>query len=514
MRIPYLTRLNPRPMKAVLCTAFGLPDSLRVAETPPPKIESTDVLIQVRACGVNFPDVLIIQNKYQIKPPLPFSPGGEVSGEIVAVGEKVKQLKIGDRVVALSGWGGFAEQVAVNVNRVFPIPPGMDFINASCTLYTYGTSYHALKDRANLKAGETLLVLGAAGGVGLAAVELGKVMGAKVIAAASSQDKLTVCREKGADYLIDYSKEDLKTRIKEITNEKGVDVVYDPVGGTLSEAALRSMAWKGRYLIVGFASGVIPQFPANLPLLKGCSIVGVFWGSFAEREPQQSLQNFGALLAWINAGKIKQHIDKIYSLEEAPAALQDLMDRKVKGKAVIKVGTWTEVPTEVLTPRIANANSETSARAPKPLVLNLKDIKKHIGQSLAVSDWFTVSQEMINDFAKATHDYQWIHVDTEKAKEHMPGGKTIAHGYLTMSLASKFFFELLAIEGVTTSINYGLNKARFPVAVKSGSRIRMSGHIMNVEDMPGGVKLFLECKIEVEGEEKPAYVGELITALY
>ena len=501
-------------MKAVLCTAFGLPDSLRVAETPPPKIESTDVLIQVRACGVNFPDVLIIQNKYQIKPPLPFSPGGEVSGEIVAVGEKVKQLKIGDRVVALSGWGGFAEQVAVNVNRVFPIPPGMDFINASCTLYTYGTSYHALKDRANLKAGETLLVLGAAGGVGLAAVELGKVMGAKVIAAASSQDKLTVCREKGADYLIDYSKEDLKTRIKEITNEKGVDVVYDPVGGTLSEAALRSMAWKGRYLIVGFASGVIPQFPANLPLLKGCSIVGVFWGSFAEREPQQSLQNFGALLAWINAGKIKQHIDKIYSLEEAPAALQDLMDRKVKGKAVIKVGTWTEVPTEVLTPRIANANSETSARAPKPLVLNLKDIKKHIGQSLAVSDWFTVSQEMINDFAKATHDYQWIHVDTEKAKEHMPGGKTIAHGYLTMSLASKFFFELLAIEGVTTSINYGLNKARFPVAVKSGSRIRMSGHIMNVEDMPGGVKLFLECKIEVEGEEKPAYVGELITALY
>jgi len=501
-------------MKAILCAEFGLPDSLRLAETPPPKIEATDVLIHVRACGVNFPDVLIIQNKYQIKPPLPFSPGGEVSGEIVAIGEKVKHLKIGDRVVALCGWGGFAEQVAVNAKRVFPIPPGMDFINASCTLYTYGTSYHALKDRASLQAGETLLVLGAAGGVGLAAVELGKVMGAKVIAAASSQDKLAVCREKGADFLIDYSKEDLKTRIKEITNEKGVDVVYDPVGGTLSEAALRLMGWKGRYLVVGFASGVIPQFPANLPLLKGCSIVGVFWGSFAEREPIQSLQNFGTLLSWINSGKIKQHIDKIYSLDEAPAALQDLMDRKVKGKAVIKVGTWTEVPAEVLTPRIANANSETSARAPKPLVLNLKDIKKHIGQSLAVSDWFTVSQEMINDFAKATHDYQWIHVDTEKAKEQMPDGKTIAHGYLTMSLASKFFFELLALDGVTTSINYGLNKARFPAAVKSGSRIRMSGRIMNVEDMPGGVKLFLECKIEVEGEEKPAYVGELITALY
>lgn len=501
-------------MKAILCKAFGLPGTLVVTETPPPKPEDGDVLISVRACGVNFPDVLIIQNKYQIKPPLPFSPGGEVSGEIVAIGEKVKHLKIGDRVVALCGWGGFAEQVAVNAKRVFPIPPGMDFINASCTLYTYGTSYHALKDRASLQAGETLLVLGAAGGVGLAAVELGKVMGAKVIAAASSQDKLAVCREKGADFLIDYSKEDLKTRIKEITNEKGVNVVYDPVGGTLSEAALRSMGWKGRYLVVGFASGVIPQFPANLPLLKGCSIVGVFWGSFAEREPTQSLQNFGTLLSWINSGKIKQHIDKIYSLDEAPAALQDLMDRKVKGKAVIKVGTWTEVPAEVLTPRIAKANSETSAWTPKPLVLNLKDIKKHIGQSLAVSDWFTVSQEMINDFAKATHDYQWIHVDTEKAKEQMPDGKTIAHGYLTMSLASKFFFELLALEGVTTSINYGLNKARFPAAVKSGSRIRMSGRIMNVEDMPGGVKLFLECKIEVEGGEKPAYVGELITALY
>ena len=500
-------------MKAILCKTFGLPDALTLNEIPTPVIDPADVLINVRACGVNFPDVLIIQNKYQFKPTLPFSPGGEVAGEVTAVGEKVKNFKKGDRVIALSGWGGFAEQVVVQANRVFPMPPGMDFITAAGTLYTYGTSFHALKDRANVQPGETVLVMGAAGGVGLAAVELAKLMGATVIAAASSAAKLQVCKEKGADFTIDYSSEDLRARIKELTHEKGVDVVYDPIGGPLAEAALRSMAWKGRYLVVGFASGNIPEFPANLPLLKGCSIMGVFWGSFAEREPQKSLQNFGQLLSFIQTGKIKQHIHKIYSLEDAPQALQDLMERKVAGKAMVKIGNWSEELVSV--PAITvSAETRTNASA-KPMVIPLKDIKKFIGHSLPVSDWFTVSQEMINDFAKATHDYQWIHVDAERASQQMPGGKTIAHGYLTLSLASKFFFELLSIEGVTTSINYGLNKARFPIAVKSGSQIRMSGRIMNVEDMPqSGVKLFLEAKIEVQGEEKPAYIGELITVLY
>ena len=501
-------------MKAILCLSYGLPKTLVLADAPTPKPEPGSVVINVRACGVNFPDVLIIQNKYQMKPPLPFSPGGEVSGEIAAVGEKVKHLKVGDRVMALCGFGGFAEQVSVNSKFVIPIPTGMGFIDASCSLYTYGTSYHALKDRANLKAGETLLVLGAAGGVGLAAVELAKIMGATVIAAASSPEKLAVCKSKGADFLIDYSKEDLRIRVKEIAGDKGVDVVYDAVGGKMAEAALRSMAWKGRYLVVGFAAGDIPQFPANLPLLKGCSIVGVFWGSFAEREPQQSMQNFGELLTWIRSGKIKQHIDKIYTLEQAPNALLDLMERKIKGKAVIKVGTWTEEPATAYAP--SNTKSaEPVAALSKPLVLKLQDLKKHAGQSLGVSDWLTVTQEMINDFANATHDHQWIHVDVEKAKANMPGGKTIAHGYLTLSLASKFFFELVTIEGVTTAINYGLNKARFPVAVKAGSRIRMRGRIMNVEDMPGGgSKLFLECHIELEGEEKPACIAELISAIF
>lgn len=500
-------------MKALLCTTHGLPDSLQLKEISSPVAESGEVVIQVRACGVNFPDVLMIQNKYQFKPPLPFAPGGEVSGEVLAAGDQVKHVKPGDRVVALCGWGGFAEQVAVKASRVFPMPGGMDFITGATTLYTYGTSYHALKDRGSLKPGETVLVLGAGGGVGLAAVELAKIMGATVIAAASSLDKLNACAEKGADHLINYSDEDLRARIKEITLDQGVDIVYDPVGGPIATEALRSMAWKGRYLVVGFASGTIPQFPANLPLLKGCSIHGVFWGSFAEREPHKSLQNFGDILGWIKAGVIKQHIHRVYSLEEGGEALQHLLDRKITGKAVVKVGHWEEKTVEPDTEKQA---TRTAAAEPgKPLVIQLSDLKNKVGQSLGVSQWFTVTQEMINDFAKATHDYQWVHVDTERAKESLPGGKTIAHGYLTMSLASKFFFELLQIEGVTTSINYGLNKARFPAAVRSGSRIRMTGRIKQVEEMPGGgTKLFLECTMEADGEEKPAYVGELITALF
>ncbi len=284
-------------MKALLCLTHGLPDTLVMQDVPAPSISSEEVLIEVKACGINFPDALIIQNKYQFKPPLPFSPGGEVSGIVIATGEKVKHIKTGDRVLALCGWGGLAELVAVNAKRVFPMAPGMDFITAASTLYTYGTSYHALKDRAVLQSGETLLVMGAAGGVGIAAVELGKLMGATVIAAASSADKLALCKEKGADHLINYSSEDLRERIKEITGEKGVDVIYDPVGGKLAEQALRSIAWKGRYLVVGFASGEIPQLAFNLPLLKGCAVLGVFWGSFAEREPKNSMANLGELLA-------------------------------------------------------------------------------------------------------------------------------------------------------------------------------------------------------------------------
>ena len=501
-------------MKAVQCTSYGLPERLILSEVPTPKIEAGDVLIQVRACGVNFPDVLIIQDKYQFHPPLPFAPGGEVSGTILSVGEKVKHLKKGDRVLALCGWGGFAEEVAVPAKRVFPMPEEMDFITAATTLYTYGTSYHALHDRATLKPGETLLVLGAAGGVGLAAVELGKVMGATVIAAASTDEKLAACKEKGADFTINYSTEDLKAKVKEITGDKGVDVVYDPIGGNLAEAALRSIAWKGRYLVVGFAAGDIPKFPNNLALLKGCSIVGVFWGSFAEREPQNSLKNFGELLSLLKAGKIKQRIHKMYTLDDAPKALTELIERKVKGKAVVKVGDWEneDVSLKLQILKVTTQHQEV----PTKLVLSdLSKIKDYIGKPFGPSEWAILTQEMINDFAKATHDHQWIHVDLEKAKSNLPDGKTIAHGYLTLSLVAKFFYELVSIEGSAMAINYGVNKVRFPSTVKVDSRIRMKATLSNIESISTlGVKLFFDCQIELEGTDKPACVAEVITAIY
>jgi NADPH:quinone reductase len=498
-------------MKAVFCENYGLPESLIYKEVANPSPGPGEVVINVKACGVNFPDVLIIQNKYQFKPPLPFSPGGEVSGIIEAVGENVKHLEKGTRVLALTGWGGFAEQVVINARRVFPIPAEMDFVTASSTLYTYGTSYHALKDRAQLKEGETLLVLGAAGGVGLAAVELGKFMGAKVIAAASTDDKLQICKQKGADYLINYSKEDLKSRVKEITGDNGVNVVYDPIGGDLSEQALRTMAWKGRYLVVGFASGEIPKFPMNLPLLKGCAVLGVFWGSFAEQEPQSNLQNFKDLLNLIKAGKIKQHIHNIYQLEEASKALQDLLSRQVMGKAVVKIGEWTEDPLPIN--EEVEVKKDTRENAPineKILIKNPSEFKNHKGKALGPTDWLMVDQEMINKFADATQDRQWVHVDTEKAKMLLPDGKTLAHGYLTLSMAARFLNDVIEIDPSNLVINFGVNKARFLKPVQCGSRIRSKAKIQEVEEISsGGVKVTIHTTIEIEGS-KSACIAELI----
>ncbi len=324
-------------MKAVLCHNFGLPDSLVVQDIPSPVVGKGQVLVSTKACGVNFPDTLIIQNKYQFKPPMPFSPGGEVSGIVKEVGEGVRHLKVGDRVFSMTGWGGFAEEVLGDALKTLPMPEGMDFVTAATTMYTYGTSYHALKDRAKLLAGETLLVMGAAGGVGLAAVQLGVMMGAKVIAAASTDEKLAVCKQLGASETINYSTEDIKIRVKELTNGKGVDVVYDPIGDRYAEPAIRSLAWKGRYLVVGFAAGEIPSIPLNLALLKGASIMGVFWGQFAALEPMNSMQNFQEILQWIAQGKLKQHIYGEYSLDNAHQALQAIMERKVVGKVVITV---------------------------------------------------------------------------------------------------------------------------------------------------------------------------------
>lgn len=325
-------------MKAVLCKQYGPPSTLVVEEVPSLKAGDGQVVIEVHACGVNFPDTLIIEGRYQFKPDLPFSPGGEVAGIVKEVGPGVTRLRPGDRVIAATTWGGYAQEAVAQAERVIPMPEGLDFETAAGFLLTYGTSHHALKDRAELKAGETVLVLGAAGGVGLAAIDIAKLMGARVIAAASSDEKLKVCREHGADETINYTTEDLRERIKALTDGRGVDVVYDPVGGDLSEPALRGMAWRGRFLVVGFAAGAIPSLPLNLPLLKGCAIVGVFYGGFMRNEPARNEENQRELVAWIKEGKLRPHIYAVYPLERAAEAMHDLTSRKVTGKVVLATG--------------------------------------------------------------------------------------------------------------------------------------------------------------------------------
>ncbi len=323
-------------MKAVLCKAWGLPDTLVVEDLPDVVPGPGQIAIDVKAAGVNFPDVLIIQNKYQFKPELPFTPGSELSGVVRAVGAGVTNAKPGDKVIAFIGHGAFAQQVVVPAHAIMPMPPGMDFDIAAAITLTYGTSHHAVVDRAQLKAGETMLVLGAAGGVGLAAIEIGKAIGARVIAAASTDEKLAICKQHGADITINYSTEDLREAIKAATDGKGPDVIYDPVGGIYAEPAFRSIAWRGRYLVVGFANGEIPKLPLNLTLLKGASLVGVFWGEFAKREPKANLAAMRELLTWLAEGKIKPHISGRYALKDTATALNDLAARKVTGKVIIQ----------------------------------------------------------------------------------------------------------------------------------------------------------------------------------
>jgi NADPH2:quinone reductase len=323
-------------MKAIVCKAWGLPETLVVEDLPTSEPGAGQVAIDIQAAGVNFPDVLIIQNKYQFKPELPFTPGSELAGIVRAVGAGVTHLKAGDKVIAFTGQGAFAQQIVVPAAAVMPMPPGMDFDTAAAITLTYGTSHHAVVDRAQLKAGETMLVLGAAGGVGLAAIEIGKALGARVIAAASTDEKLEICKLHGADATINYSTQDLREAIKAATDGKGPDVIYDPVGGIYAEPAFRSIGWRGRYLVVGFANGEIPKLPLNLTLLKGASLVGVFWGDFAKREPKANLNAMRELMGWLAEGKIKPRISGHYKLADTPLALQDMAARKVTGKIVIK----------------------------------------------------------------------------------------------------------------------------------------------------------------------------------
>lgn len=321
-------------MKAVLCKQFGPPEDLVFEDVPEPTPSKGQVVVHVHAAALNFPDLLVIQDKYQFKPALPFSPGGEVSGIVHAVGEGVLSVKPGDRVVAWAPFGCFAEKVAFDEAMVLPIPDGISFEIASTLLIAYGTTYHALVDRAALQSGETLVVLGAAGGVGLAAVEMGKLLGARVIACASSAEKLEVCKSRGADGVINTSQENVRERLKALA-PNGADVVYDPVGGSLSEVALRAMAWKGRFLVIGFAAGDIPKIPLNLVLLKGCSVIGVFWGAFTSKETIRYREGLAEMFAWVRDGKLVPHIAKTYPLAQASQALRAMAERHVIGKLVL-----------------------------------------------------------------------------------------------------------------------------------------------------------------------------------
>lgn len=322
-------------MQALLCESFGPPEGLVLREIAVPQPGEGEVLIRVHAAGLNFPDTLIIQDKYQIKAPLPFAPGGELSGVVEKVGPGVTRLKAGDRVAALTHWGGFADYAIAQEARTTLVPETMDLDTASAFTLVYGTSHYALKQRGALKSGETVLVLGASGGTGLSAVEIAKAMGARVIAGASTVEKLAIAKAHGADELVNYAEEDMKARVKALTGGKGVDVIYDPVGDKLADPAFRTIGWEGRYLVIGFAGGQIPAIPLNLALVKGASIVGVFWGDFVARDPAGHHANMAELYAMHAAGKLKPLISERFPVAEGGMAIRHMMDRKATGKVIV-----------------------------------------------------------------------------------------------------------------------------------------------------------------------------------
>ncbi|QGZ35094.1 NADPH:quinone oxidoreductase family protein [Stappia indica] len=323
-------------MKAVLCERLGAPEDLVLRDIEMPSPGPGEVLVEVSAAALNFFDTLIIEGKYQFRPELPFSPGAEFAGRVLETGEGIEAFEPGDRVMGYVRWGAVRGAVITSEDDLVALPDEITDEAAAGLSVTYGTSLHAFRDRAHLEPGETVAVLGASGGVGLAAVEIAKAMGARVIACASSAEKLELARAHGADVLVNYAEEDLKTRLKQLTDGCGVDVVYDPVGGDLSEAALRATGWRGRYLVIGFAAGEIPKLPLNLVMLKGCDVLGVFWGDAIVREPEAHRDNMEQLLAWMREGRIRPHLHAVYPIEETAKALRELADRKVQGKVIIR----------------------------------------------------------------------------------------------------------------------------------------------------------------------------------
>jgi NADPH:quinone reductase len=323
-------------MKAILCTHYGPPSELELADVPDPQPRAGEAVVAIKAAALNFFDNLLIAGKYQVKPPFPFSPASEFAGVVHSLGSGVADLAVGDRVMGWLGHGAARERVAVPATQLVKIPDALDFDRAAGLSVIYGTSYYALKDRAQLKAGETLAVLGASGGVGLAAMELGKLMGARVIACASSDEKLAFARQHGADETVNYARDNLRDGLRALTGGEGVDVVYDPVGGPYAEPALRALAWAGRFLVIGFAAGEIPKIPLNLTLLKSCDVRGVFWGAWTAREPEAHRANVRQLVAWAAEGKLSAHVHAVYPLAETAAALEAIANRQVMGKVILR----------------------------------------------------------------------------------------------------------------------------------------------------------------------------------
>jgi len=502
-----------------MCHAIGRPEDLQVQEVPDLQPGPGQVLLQMKAAGVNFPDALMIQGKYQFKPPLPFAPGCELAGVVLALGEGATGVQVGQRVLASCVCGAFAEQVLVDARHILPMPDDLGFDVAAAFMLAYGTSYHALKGRAQLKAGETLLVLGASGGVGLAAVQIGKALGARVIAAASTADKLALCQRQGAFAVINYAQEDLRGRLKALTDGRGPDVIYDPVGGSYSEPALRSIAWGGRYLVVGFANGEIPSLPLNLPLLKGASLVGVFWGEFVRRQPADFLRDVAEMLALLREGRITPHISRRYGLEQGAQALRALLNREVTGKVIITANgeagvTSSPAAAGLTTAALAAAPSrpalvEEVSTTDSALPTTAAELAQWVGRDLGVSSWITLDQARIDDFARCTQDTQWIHVDVQRAARESPFGGTIAHAFLSLSMIPLTMYEVLGTGlRVKAVLNYGLDRTRFMSPVRSGQRVRNRIRVVALQDKgPGRWLLTTENTFEIEDQDKSALVA-------
>jgi NADPH2:quinone reductase len=493
-------------MKALVSKAFKNTDELEVTEFTLPDIGEDDVIINVAACGLNFPDLLILEEKYQFKPELPYSPGGEVTGVVSRVGANVRNFYLGQRVFAIERWGGLAEKMLIKQDRLFHLPDEIDMVSGASLLYNMSTALYALKNRGKAKQGETILILGAAGGVGLAAVQLAKAMDLTVLAAAGGKAKIDLCKSFGADYTIDYHIENIKDKVNEITGKQGVNLVLDAVGEQYADLAVRSLAWGGRYLVVGFASGVIPKIPLNLVLLKGAEIRGVFWGKFSREQPLKQEENIEQIFEYYRLNKIKSYVGETYKLEDSKRALVGFKERKVNGKMVVICNeTLLEKDNKQVRPR---------ERQEKFIFHSKQHVLESAGKELGESRWLQITQQVIDDFADATGDQQWIHVNPERAAKSTVGS-TIAHGFLTVSLAPKFLEEIYEMPFAKMGINYGVDKLRFLTPVKVNSQIKMRARLLQAEAVKNdGVKLRTELSFFVKGEEKQVCVAELLSIVY